>query len=186
MSQPIFATDVDSVLLDITTPIVNHFAMKHPKAEVYKDGWHTWSIETAFGVPPEEVEEMWGYIFSERTLPEPGAEEFVWALKNRGYRVVAVTARIPKFQSMLMRDIAHMELDDVIFCRDKEETLAGLAPEAFIDDKIQHLHEAARAGVPRRFLLNQPWNFSLDLNAPYKRIEFHDEALPALELAIHV
>lgn len=166
----VFATDVDSVLLDITTPIVNHFARRYPSREVAKEMWNLWSIETSYGVTGAEVEEMWTYVFADPTPLEPGAGQFVDYMKSLGYKVVAVTARIPKFQDRLLRDIACLGLDDIVFSRDKEDDLRRLAPVGFVDDKIAHTHEAARAGVPNIFLYDQPWNWSMDLNVPYERV----------------
>jgi 5'' nucleotidase, deoxy (Pyrimidine), cytosolic type C protein (NT5C). len=170
-----FAVDVDSVLLDITGPMVRHFQSRYPEHEVYREMVQHWSIETSYGVSKEEVDEMWGHIFAEPSPSEEGAEEFIHRLKGDGWRVVAVTARIPKFQPALIRDVKRFALDDLIFTHDKETELRKLAPEGFIDDKIQHCHEAARAGVPRVFLLDQPWNYSMDLHVPYERVLSHYE-----------
>lgn len=177
----VFATDVDSVLLDITTPMVNHFARRYPGREVYPQAVQHWSLETSYGVTAAEVEEMWDYAFAEATPEEPGATEFISELKKKGFRVVAVTARIPRFQKRLLDDVAHMGLDDVIFARDKEETLRSLSAVGFVDDKIAHTHEAHRAGVEKVFLYDQPWNWSFDLNVPYTRAFDHWSILAGLE-----
>lgn len=171
----VFATDVDSVLLDITTPILHHFAKKYPTKEVYAGGMHHWDLSLCYGVPKEEIDEMWGDALGGRCLPEPGAEDFVKGLHAEGWKVVAVTARIPRFQAALLRDVAHLGLDDVIFAHDKEETLRSLDARAFIDDKLGNIQQAQRAGVTDLFLYDQPWNFSLDLNVPYMRVFTLDE-----------
>ncbi len=178
----IFATDIDSVLLDITTPMVNHFSTLYPGKECHYQGVHHWDIGLSYGVPKEDVDAMWGHVFGSPCPFEHGAEEFVERLKEEGYTVIGVTSRIPAYQAALLRDVAPLGLDDVLFpVGDKQTVLEMLSPVAFIDDKIANLQDSQRAGVPLNILFDQPWNFSLDLNVPYKRVELLEDVFELLQ-----
>lgn len=197
----VFVTDIDSVLLDISTPLeraVNKLFGKYKDGgndvatefmHYSYDGWHIgmWDLALAFGLSKEDMDAVWDEAFASPSLPYPGAIEFVQELKARGFKVVGLTKRGGKrFLDPCFRDTPILDLDTLLIADNHQQKGPFVAEipgaEFFIDDKIGNIYSVLEhCPKIKTFLVDQPWNASLDLKVPYKRVhsfaQVMDEAL---------
>lgn len=185
--KPIFATDIDSVLLDISIPLENAVSQLHgvDATGFMQHMVGMWDLQLAFGVTKEQMDAIWDKAFSNPSLPYAGAQAFVQELKNRGFRVVGVTKRGgPRFVLPAQRDIPALGLDDFFFVQDHQEKgpfIHALGAKFFYDDKIGNLMSVYKH-LPgcKLFLQPHPWNLSLDINVPYTRVQGYEDVLQRL------
>lgn len=199
--KPVFVTDIDSVLLDISTPLENAVAELYGCPDAY-GFMHSlvgmWDLNLAFGLPQSEMDRVWDKAFSTPNLPYPGAKLFVSELQRRGYFVLGITKRGgPRFVEPAKRDIPILGLDQYIFADNHQQKGPVLAKwvqenhneglgyprtKFFLDDKIgniQSVQETFR-GITS-MLMSQPWNTSLDLKVPYTRVETYTQILDIVD-----
>lgn len=181
----VFATDIDSVLIDISTPLEDAVAHLFSKPEAY-GFMHSivgmWDLQLAFGLSKEQMDTVWDEAFR---MPNPyysGATEFITTLQKRGYTVIGVTKRGgPRFQNPAKRDIPGLNLDDYIFVDNHQEKgpfVKALGAEWFLDDKIGNCASvAAHSPETKNLLFTQPWNYSLDIDVSYTRVGNYTEVL---------
>lgn len=116
-----------------------------------------------YGLSAEEEARVWDVFHQQegirRTPALPGAIDAVAALCAAGYDVHIVTAISPEHQAQRMDCLQRLGLPDIpVHCVGaggrKEDLLRWLSPGAYVDDRIKHLHEAERAGIPVRIWLD--------------------------------
>lgn len=201
----VFVTDIDSVLLDISTPIEKAIAKLYPQVAGRARGFmhfgedeegygpvgpchHVgmWDLQIAMGLTKEDMDQVWETTFATPTLPYPGALSFIRKLKKKGFKIVGLTKRGGKrFLEPCMRDTPILELDDLQIADNHQDkgpfVKAMVGVEYFIDDKIGNIlsvHEACPE--VKCFLVDQPWNASLDIKVPYTRVYSYWEVLKAV------
>src|SRR5687767_10862176 len=116
--KPVFATDIDSVLLDICIPLEDAVTKLHgvDASGFMQHAVGMWDLQLAFGLSKPQMDEVWDEASSKPSLPYPGALAFISELKHRGFRVVGVTKRGgPRFVKPAERDIPALGLDDFFF-----------------------------------------------------------------------
>lgn len=178
----VFATDIDSVMLDFSAAVRYFFENKYG-ADSFPAGNPQWDIHTGYGVPKPAEMEMWKHVWDIPLLPCPGAREFVQALRREGYTIIGVSTRPPGDpQRAAHRDFGQLKLDDYVLLdkgESKAPTVLGLGSHYFIDDNLNNVWDVGAAGV-RTFLLDQPWNQSLDIAPAYTRVHSLRETLDAV------
>lgn len=183
MSKKLFVTDVDGVLLDIDSEFSRFFKQRYgipiePKRH--------WEFEDSLGIPPEEAEKVWEWVWEQRLAPEPGAHAFLDGLRRRGFEIIALTNR--KNGDARAASVRDMErvfggmFDRLVFAGDKEGTKGAIiekwAAEYFLDDKMSNLWSVRRhSPATKLFLKDQPWNQSQDIDPPYRRIKVLETVL---------
>lgn len=188
----IFVTDVDSVLLDISTPLERAVDKLFPEAmaagfmhysslDDFRVGM--WDLNMAFGLGKEDMDRVWDEAFATPSLPYPGAIEFVASLKAKGFKVVGLTKRGgERFLNPCFRDTPVLKLDTLLIADNhqaKGPFVAALpGAEFFVDDKIGNILSVVESapGI-KTFLVDQPWNASLDLKVPYTRVYGYEDIL---------
>lgn len=184
LGQRVIVTDIDSVLVDICTPI-NDWLMKEFGVPVENRDWLHWDLGQSFGIPEASVDELWEAFSSTSSEPYPGAIPFIQDLRKRGYFVIGLSKRGGKLLEMGKKDFACLPLDEIHINKgDKgrylEQTLA-LDPQTFdmfLDDKPANLGNVQEHyPLTETLLFDQPWNASLDINPEYHRMYSYAEVL---------
>ncbi len=189
MSGKLFVTDVDGVLLDMDTFILEWMRAKYKKVNISRP--HIWDLEHAFGIPKKALGEMWELLWSTPLPAYPEAVEFLKALKKKGFRVVALSNR--KNGAAVASSKRDLELngllpllDDLVYRDSRKETKGTWIKEAgaafFLDDNFGNIYDTLfHSPATKCLLFDQPFNHSLDLDPPYTRVWNYSQVLRALE-----
>jgi len=186
MKQPFFFTDIDGTLLNFNGDACR-LLTKLIGEEIGPQDIVHYDYQESLGIFSVDIKEFWDNIWDLPLLPYLGASDFVVELKKRNCYVMGVTQR-PSQESKdaSYRDTRRLSLDSLYILTkgEKKSDLInrhieiGLHTDLFfIDDKIQNVVDIVEhtEGV-HVFLLNQPWNQSLDL-AGYKRVDTYQDTL---------
>ena len=170
MSRPVLALDADGVLLDLHAGVAMAWERafgtrpreRDPLAYWPMDRWDvTWPGE---GEALERLracfdEDLWS------SLPAlPGAVEACHRLHDAGHTLVCVTALRPHLDAARLRNLRSLgfPIERVIATGSTEgerspkaDAIAGLAPEAFVDDYLPYLR-GLPAGVHTALVLRAP------------------------------
>lgn len=190
MSKPIIVTDIDSVLIDICTPI-NGWLRESYGVRVYESDWIHWDLGESFGIGKKEVDALWNHFVTQPSLPYPGAIDFLNDLQEMGYCVIGLSKRDGELMESGKRDFSCLPLDALyIQGGSKGEFLADTLKltdadvVAFIDDKPANLRSVEKRFPETELLLfSRPWNHSLDLDPSYLRVHNYEELAEILDPA---
>lgn len=179
---PIFACDLDGVLLDMADFWNEYLSKKYGKRVTTQDQT-SWDIRDWSGIP--SLNKFWDATWEADIWPYPGAASFVHSLQKLGYEVRIVSSRgsenalkagyrqLAKYFPMLS---GHIFVDG-----EKGPALAALQPSVFLDDRPKNLFDCALVCPRTRlFLMDRPWNQSLELDAPWRRVGGYAAILSAL------
>jgi hypothetical protein len=185
--QPFFFTDIDGTLLDFISPACTLLTTITGKEFGPQDQVH-FDFQESLGAFSIHIKEFWESIWDLPLTSYDGAEDFVVELKKRGCYVMGVTQR-PSSESKVAsyRDSRKLNLDSLYILSRKEKKSdiinrhieIGLHSHLFfLDDKIQNVIDVQENCTEKVhvFLLNRPWNQSLDV-AGYQRVDGYEEVL---------
>lgn len=182
----LFITDVDGVLLDMSTAIQQWFGSQYGISIRPNEKW---DIGEDYGVSPQVIEEFWATIWDIPFEPFAGAYTLLNNMPE-GWEVVGLSKRNEgKPTEALQRDMERTRLDT--FLREIV-TVPTKAPKGpfvkalgegyervvFLDDNYSNLASAAHHRPGTELLLfDAPHNQSLDLDPIYRRVVTHDSVL---------
>jgi hypothetical protein len=189
-----FVCDLDGVLLQSGKV----FAKKWSEilgVDLTEDAFTCWIMEWALGVDPKLNDRFWSEVWDLELEPYPDAGWFVHRIKSLGYRFVVLTSRMAseKARKSVYRDIWKItyngvyEIDDIIVCDTKKGEMKSKyihdIPDAeyFVDDHLKNVIDV-KVNCPKLkevFLMDRPWNRSLDL-AKYERVFSYGDILESL------
>lgn len=175
--QRVIVTDVDSVLIDITTPM-NEWIMNEYGVPVELRDWIHWDLGESFGIPEEDSERLWEAFSTMNSKPYEGAIDFIHDLKSRGYYVIGLSKRGGKLLEQGKKDFQCLPLDEIHINKGNKGLYAiqnlVIDPnlfDFFIDDKVGNLRDMfAEYPLVNLLLMDQPWNASFDIDPIYDRL----------------
>lgn len=189
--KPIFGVDVDGILLDMDEEFRNYITRTlgvDPGQPARQ-----WGLHTGYGIPKADEDRMWDVIWATPLKPMPEAHRFLDALRERGFNIIAISNRRKgPAQAALWRDIGQFQQLEGVIATDGAEEKAAYAEmlglRGFVDDKLENcwaVAEGLRRFADRHddypvspvWLLDRPYNQSLDLRVPYKRVKSLMEVL---------
>lgn len=183
----IISFDCDGVLLDFTAGIMQWADEEWPGLQLTHANFHQWDTPGALGLDPATESRMWSRAFELSLRPIPAAETLVDTLRARGYHIIVVSARDAEGQDMAAEDLGYyfrILRSDVHFTQDKNRALTDLGALAHLDDKWKSAESIGRMWEGEgkiSYLVDRPWNRSLDLTARYKRLYSYLDVLNDFE-----
>lgn len=180
--KPIFATDVDGVLLNIWKPYFEYIKKQYGTKFGVGD-INCWNHFEQFGFDSKESEQLWKLIWNTPAIPFPGAKKFIRELQRMGFEVVGVSNR-PKgwhtCRQAAHRDFPQLGMDRYLLVDNdpKSKTLNQLPASYFIEDKPSNAIEAGVNSKAKVFLFDRPWNRPFhNLTGYVVPVESYDEIL---------
>lgn len=169
--KPIVALDLDGTLLDMASVWCAFLEEKYGKALTH-ESIKEWDLRTSFGLAT--LNDLWEHTWDTPLKPYKGATDMVWALQTQGFDVRILSNR--ESENALkagLRDV-HKNFPGVVptfVAGSKKDIIKKWAPAFFLDDRPANLFDGA-LGCPRTrlLLLDRPWNQSLELNVPWRRL----------------
>jgi len=164
MPEFVFGVDVDSVLVELTGPVLSllnerfgtDFGLEDPVTQS-GEGW----------LLREEIRDFyWGLFHDEAFLakapPVSGCQEGMRCLRRLG-RIHIVTARLPALFTSTAKwlETNGIPYDEIIFASDKVAVAAEHGIGHFLEDTPEQALALAEAGV-EVFLFDHPWNRLLE------------------------
>jgi 5'(3')-deoxyribonucleotidase len=169
--KPVICLDADGVLLDMASVWIDFINKRFPsKIEVKVRDIGHWDLEEAFGLSQEYISQLWTYTYQREIPPYDGAREFVSDLKVLGFNVVVVSARSKADEEAKKTLIDVVGVDEVVFSNQKAVIIKELGGILMVDDKIGNAIDVGMHSDADSLLLDRPWNQSLDIVCPYKRV----------------
>lgn len=171
MGKEVIATDIDEVLF----PFVNEFLAWHNQeygTSLMMENFQSYNFEDTLEVPVAETVHRVNTFLNiahDPVLPLEQSQQGITALSKR-YKLVAITARHPRFEHSTWRYIdkyyhdkiaeltlvGHRETVDTV--KKKVEICLNIGAMALIDDNIEHITPCPDMGVEGVLFGNYPWN----------------------------
>jgi FMN phosphatase YigB (HAD superfamily) len=182
----IVSIDLDGVIADFHTGIINYFFKKgYVGHDVYDKEHNNYSYQEFFKTwisDPLYIEKYKNNFLEEDGFKYlslfNGSKEFIDNLISLGYNILILTARSKKYISdtifwLKNNNIAYHHL---IFEKDKSDAFLSLYPSKIIlhiDDRDKHCIEVSSNGI-ETILLNKPYNSQFDI-IRYENIHRFDD-----------
>lgn len=158
--------DVDGILLDILPGMEKYMLEKH-NFKVLEGHINDWDWDYTLGLPEGNTDEMWEYIWGTPARVYEGANEFIRALKDRGYYVQGLSSRMIFNESAQWhgvnaahRDFVHLELNDYELEKEKAAWILQHMPEAefIVEDNPKNAVSIGTHTNLDVYLYTRPWN----------------------------
>lgn len=197
MSEKVIGFDLDGVLLDLDSVKVAWLQERYAGTEAgerllymtgfgYEGPLH-WEYEKSLGISTEVVGEFWKAVPKLAARPFSGSRFYLDRFKKADWKVHIVSHRTPgsPFAGRGKRDVENWfgdSYDSLTFVAStdgKIPVLKELGVVGYVDDKWETAWKIGsedwevspvERGRIKSFLLHRPYNASMDLEAPYKRI----------------
>lgn len=183
-------TDMDEVLADLVTPILDYHNLKYgtnlSREDVYS--YNFWEVRG--GTREQAIRKVCDFYRSEdfkHIKPVTGSQEVTKLLCER-HKLVVITSRPNDIYDETMRWINQYFPDRFleVHCTNqytgmdsskrKSDVCLELKVDVMIEDSLEHAKECASYGV-RVLLLDCPWNQSNDLPPRITRVKSWEEIL---------
>ena len=152
------ALDLDDVLRDSLTPMINKFKAEYPELADQVKPITAWDLHQFFPIG-KEIYRLWFGPWCQDCFEfgdiYDGVHEFIKALKNQGHMVYLLTSqpRGAEHYTLAWVDRHAIQHDGILFCHDKGVTRF----DVLLDDGQHNLEAVAKNGtVPIAF--DRPWN----------------------------
>lgn len=147
--------DVDGVLLDFIKAFENTAkSMEKELGQKITVDPTAYQLTKRLGITQEQEDKIWTRFAEsgqwEKLTPLPGVIEAIDAINKAGFDIYVVTAIEEIFKNQRLVNLTHIGVSPKeIYCvgygKDKGEIIAGIQPDVFIDDRLEHLHNASVA-----------------------------------------
>ena len=159
-SAKTFALDFDSVLADTMVIWVKEYNERH-HTSITKNDIYAWDISTILPIPPDEISELFNYVWEYRweEIPpcEPNQNNTIEDIHESGFRISILTRRERPTVSYVASWLDHHNIfsDDLIFVYDAMPK-SEYPFDFILDDSPTNLIDitAPKIGI----LFEQPWN----------------------------
>ncbi len=183
--DPIIFLDVDGVLLDTSQALIKEikrrFGVRVEEGDIcnYNCNW-------AFGIPKADMLNIWRYVWEITLEPYESAEAFVNTLRTK-YNVVALSYRDKGDpRKAANRDFSQLNFHGIFLLQhgglSKAAVVHSLNGACVVEDNIENAIQIAERSDAQVFLIDRPWNQSLDLSKLYTRVCSYDEILDRLDI----
>jgi hypothetical protein len=156
------AFDADGVLINMNATQARWMEKRYGVLLV-DDHVRHWDFHYSFDIPQEILPKMWEYIWTNPSLPYPGAVSMIRQLQRQGDKVSIISCRPEGLaKEAALRDFPALGIpsQDIHLVNDgsKSAVLNRIKPTAFLEDNPINATEAFMGWGGRVYLLNRPWN----------------------------
>jgi hypothetical protein len=179
--------DVDGVLLDLFPP-VRKYVKQHFGVHIDREQITSWDWDYCLGIPLV-TDEFWKFVWTSTLYAHTGARDFIWTLKDKGYRVVAVSQRSTEEAiAHAKKEFPTWEFDNWVLADNFEQKLKfayAMDAKWSLEDNPKTASLLGRKKDDlKSYLLDRPWNrYTYAVTNAYTRIDTYQEFLDGLERA---
>jgi uncharacterized HAD superfamily protein len=152
--------DVDGTLLDMWAAFRLWVERKYG-LDVEPEAHHYYDFGYGWGLPKEDLAEMWDFVWDTPLHPYPGVHQFLSKLEVDGHEVHLISYR-PEVaaREAAVRDFPQLSYSHhhLLASTPKSEVVNKHAIDVVLDDDPRNCVDVAEHSSAKALLLDRPWN----------------------------